>query len=108
MVPAVVAWPAPLQNAWVKTVAFFCTPPVAEVLPGLAAKMTSNWLLPPGSPSYSLNSRLAAAPPVKRTVRHSMLKIRLGAVPDTEVKIPHPPAGHVPPTPSVLMSSQYG
>jgi hypothetical protein len=29
----------------------------------------------------------------KYTVRHSMLKIRLGAVPDTEVKTPQVPPG---------------
>ena len=37
-----------------------------------------------------------------------MLKMRLGAVPLTEVNMPQPPVGHVPPTPSVLRSSQYG
>src|SRR5262249_2902056 len=44
--------------------------------------------------SYSRTSKLARvvlAP--KYTVRHSMLKMRLGAVPEVEVKMPHTPPG---------------
>jgi hypothetical protein len=46
----------------------------------------------------------------KYTVRHSILKIRLGAVPDTEVKIPQVPPGKAeqPVFASVRWSSQYG
>src|SRR3954454_11816798 len=43
--------------------------------------------------------------PEKYPARHSMLKMRLGAVPDTEVKIPQPPV-HV--VTSVRRSSQCG
>ncbi len=45
--------PTPLQKSCVKLVLFCCTPPVAEPLPGLGPKMTSNRL---GAASYSLNS----------------------------------------------------
>jgi hypothetical protein len=46
----------------------------------------------------------------KYTTRHSMLKMRLGAVPDTEVKIPHVPPGkpEQPDCASVRKSDQRG
>jgi hypothetical protein len=54
-------------------------------------KMKSNRLL--GSFSYRRTSKFAVIElSLKYTVRHSMLKMRLGAVPDTEVNTPHPDA----------------
>ena len=63
-------------------------------------------------PSYKRSSKFARvvlAP--KYTVLHSMLKIRLGAVPDTEVKTPQPTPPYVVqpvPTWSVRRSSHCG
>jgi len=47
---------------------------------------------------------------LKYTVRHSMLKIRFGALPVTEVKMPHAPPGKTeqPGFALVSWSSQYG
>src|SRR5512147_1904409 len=43
--------------------------------------------------SYRRISKFTAVPPEKYTARHSMLKMRLGALPEVEVKTPHTPPG---------------
>src|SRR6266403_242172 len=54
--------------------------------------ITSNFRL--GSFSYRRTSKFCVAElSAKSTERHSMLKIRLGALPVTEVKTPHVPPG---------------
>src|ERR1700688_175424 len=62
-------------------------------------------------PSYNRNSKLAVwALLAKYTACHSMLRMRFGAVPDTDVKTPHPFAQVEQPLKpvSVRRSSQYG
>src|SRR6267154_2435900 len=72
-------------------------------------KITSN--RPFGSFSYRRTSKFCGAVSSQySTVRHSMLKIRLGALPVTEVKMPHPleKLSHPSPTTSERMSCHRG
>jgi hypothetical protein len=62
-------------------------------------------------PSYNLSSKLAVWALLKKyTACHSMLKTRFGAVPETDMKMPHPFAQVEQPLKpmSVRRSSQYG
>jgi hypothetical protein len=52
-------------------------------------------------PSYNLSSKPALPLPGKYCARHSMLKMRLGAVPLIDVKMPNPLL-------TKYRSSQYG
>jgi hypothetical protein len=52
----------------------------------------------------SVGASVAAS--VRETVRHSMLKIRSGALPETEVKIPQPVQLSPPQLPGVLLGAQ--
>jgi hypothetical protein len=52
-------------------------------------------------PSYNLNSKLALLLGGKYWARHSMLKMRLGAIPLTDVNMPNPLWAR-------YRSSQYG
>lgn len=82
------------QKSWVKAPAAPSTPETYSwSLPGCTVpKMKSKRLL--GSFSYRRTSKFAVIVlSLKYTVRHSMLKMRLGALPETEVNTPHVPPG---------------
>jgi len=58
----------------------------------IVPKITSNRWFSAGF-SYRRTSKVCVADTsANSTVRHSMLKMRSGAVPETEVKMPHPVA----------------
>ena len=77
---------------------FFCTPAVADVLALVTVPYITSKRV---CPSYNLSSKLAVPLPGKYCARHSMLKMRLGAVPLIEVNMP---AGLL----TKYRSSQYG
>ena len=87
---------AEAQKSWVKNPApeFPCTPDTqfSVALFVRLPMITSNFRF--GSFSYKRTSWFSVAVlSLNSTVRHSMLNIRLGAVPDTEVKTPQFPPG---------------
>src|SRR5438045_1828043 len=79
-----------------------CTPTVALVPVCATAPYTmSNRLCP----SYNRTSKLAVEPvALKYTARHSMLKMRLGALPDSDVNMPHPPGNALHPVSAAIVS----
>jgi len=84
------------QKSWVKNPAaeLPCTPDTqfALVLTVRLPMITSNFRF--GSFSYKRTSWFCVALlSANSTVRHSMLKIRLGALPDTDVNTPQFPPG---------------
>jgi hypothetical protein len=84
-----------------------CTPTVALDPPPVTVPYTTSKLEDPSCSLISKFSGLAGL--AKSTALHSMLKMRLGALPDTEVKIPHPDVNAEHPVcVLVIRSSQCG